>query len=143
MNPEVGTIIDNSLAKIASGFGEHGAAYAQGTIGLMGAVLGMAAREYDRGAEIRVAENADLRTLFGTLAPAVRDGGLKAKLEAAAISKDASLRISALNEANYALRNLLTEAMTHAEDNGLGAAQNQIWAVLKGIAARRLVQLGP
>lgn len=143
MNPEVGLIIDRSLQKIAGGFGEHGAAFAQGTIALLATVLGMAAREYDRGAEIRVVENAELRALFGELAPLVGDDALKAKLEAAAASKDPSLRISALNEANYALRNLLTEAMIHAEDRDIGPAKKRIWAAMKEVAARRLVQLGP
>ena len=143
MNPEVGTIIDLSVMKIAGGVNEHGAAFAQGTIGLLATVLAMAAKEYDRGADIRVAENADLRALFGAIAGKVRDGGLKAKLEAAAISADANLRISTLNESNYVLRRLLTEAMIYAELHGLRDAETRIWAVLKAAASRRLVQLGP
>ena len=143
MNPDVGTIIGLSVQKIASGVNEHGAAFAQGTVGLLSTVLTMAAKEYDRGADIRFAENADLRALFGAIAPAVGDAGLKAKLEAAAKSVDANLRISTLNENNYALRRLLTEAMIFAEVHGLRDAQKRIWAVLKDAAARRLVQLGP
>jgi len=143
MNPEVGTIIGLSVQKIASGVNEHGAAFAQGTIGLLGSVLTMAAKEYDRAADIRVAENADLRALFGTLAGVVRDEGLKAKLQAAAAARDDNLRISTLNENNYALRRLLTEAMVFVEVHGLRDAEKRIWAVLKAAAERRLVQLGP
>jgi len=143
MNPEVGTIIDLSVMKIAGGVNEHGAAFAQGTIGLIASVLSMAAKEYDRGADIRFAENADLRALFGAIAGTVSDAGLKAKLEAAAASKDESLRISVLNANNYDLRRLLTEAMVFAEDHDLHDAQSRIWTVLKAAAARRLVQLGP
>jgi len=143
MNPDVGTIIGLSVQKIASGVNEHGAAFAQGTVGLLSTVLTMAAKEYDRGADIRFAENADMRALFGAIAPAVGDAGLKAKLEAAAKSADANLRISTLNENNYALRRLLTEAMIFVEDHRLRDAERRIWAVLKDAAARRLVQLGP
>lgn len=142
MNPEVGTILGLSAQKIAMGIGDQGAAFAAGTAGLLGMMLSLAAQEYDRGTEIRVAENADLRALFGALAPGVDDAVLKAKLEAAAASQDASLRISALNESNYALRRLLTEAQVHAEAHGAKDAERRIWAVLKTLAARRLVTLG-
>ena len=35
------------------------------------------AQEYERGAEIRSAENADMRALFAELAPLLRDEALK------------------------------------------------------------------
>ncbi|MEI9990554.1 MAG: hypothetical protein WDM86_10990 [Rhizomicrobium sp.] len=142
MNPEVGTILDLSMRKIAGGVNEHGAAFAQGTVSLLSTVLTMAAKEYDRGADIRFAENRDLRALFGEIAGAVGDAGLKARLQAAAASRDADLRISTLNENNYALRRLLTEAMIFVELHGLRDAEKRIWAVLKAAATRRLVQLG-
>ncbi|MEJ0027657.1 MAG: hypothetical protein WDN01_16650 [Rhizomicrobium sp.] len=143
MNPDVGTILDKSIEKIASGLNEHGAAFAQGTVGLLSTVLTMAAKEYDRGADIRVAENSDLRALFGEIAGAVGDAELRAGLEAAAASADENLRISTLNANNYALRRLLTEAMIFAELHRLSDAEKKIWAVLKAAATRRLVQLGP
>jgi len=143
MNPEVGTIIELSVMKIAGGVNEHGAAFAQGTIGLIASVLTMAAKEYDRGADIRAAENRDLRALFGAIAETVSDADLKAELAAAAASADENLRISTLNANNYALRRLLTAAMIFAEDHGLRDAQSRIWALLKDAATRRLVQLGP
>jgi VIT1/CCC1 family predicted Fe2+/Mn2+ transporter len=143
MNPEVGTIIDLSVMKIAGGVSEHGAAFAQGTIGLIASVLSMAAKEYDRGADIRFAENNQIRALFAELAPRVHDAALRARLVAAAAAKDESLRISALNESNYALRRLLTALQIDAEEHGAREAERRIWAVLKDLAARRLVQLGP
>jgi hypothetical protein len=73
----------------------------------------------------------------------VKDAALKAELEAAAKAKDASLRISVLNESNYALRRLLTRLQIDAEDNGARDAERRIWGVLKALADRRLVQLGP
>ena len=143
MNPEVGTILGLSMQRIAGGIGDQGAAFAAGTVGLIGMMLNMSAKEYDRAADIRFAENNDMRALFGSLAPGVADTALKAKLEAAAKSKDESLRISALNESNYALRRLLTEAQIDAEEHGARDAERRIWAVLKAMAARRLVTLGP
>jgi hypothetical protein len=143
MSPEVGTILGLSVQRIAGGVGEQGAAFAAGTVGLIGMVLNLAAKEYDRGADIRFTENGDMRALFGALAPDVADAALKAKLEAAVAGKDASLRISDLNAGNYALRRLLTELQIYAEDHGARDAERRIWAVLKAMAARRLVTLGP
>ena len=143
MNPEVGTILGLSTQRIAMGIGHEGAAFAAGTVGLIGMMLSLSAKEYDRAADIRFAENADIRALFAELAPGVIDAALKAQLEAAARAKDESLRISALNESNYALRRLLTQLQIHAEDNGARDAERRIWAVLKALAARRLVTLGP
>src|SRR6185437_14149030 len=142
MNPEIPTILELSMQRLAGNIGEGGAV-AQRQGGAVGKLVALSAKEYERGADIRVAENTELRTLFGELAGVVTDAGLKAKLVAAAASKDASLRISVLNENNYALRRLLTEAMIHVELHKLRAQEQRIWTVLKSLAARRLVQLGP
>jgi hypothetical protein len=143
MSPEVGTILGLSAQKIATGIGEQGAAFAAGTAGLLGLVLSMSAKEYDRAADIRFAENNDIRALFSELAPGVRDAALKAQLDAAAAAKDASLRISALNDSNYALRRLLTALQVDAEDRADAKAKARIWTVLKALADRRFVSLGP
>lgn len=143
MSPEIPTILQLSLQRLMGGITEHGAAFAQGQMGLIGMMMTLSAKEYERGADIRHAENEDIRALFGAIAGGVGDAGLKAKLDAAAKGKDESLRISALNANNYALRRLLTEAQIYAEDHGAKDAQTRIWAVLKALAARRLVSLGP
>jgi hypothetical protein len=143
MSPEIPTILQFSLQRLMGGIGEQGAAFAQGQMGLIGMMMTLSAKEYERGADIRHTENEDMRALFGVLAGGVGDAGLKARLSEAAKSKDESLRISVLNANNYALRRLLTEAQVYAEDNGAADAQKRIWAVLKAMAARRLVTLGP
>ncbi len=80
MKPEVGTILNLSLHEARhGGVGEQGAAFAAGTVGLIGMVLNLAAKEYDRGADIRFTENGDMRALFAALAPDVADAALKAK----------------------------------------------------------------
>ena len=142
MSPEVDTILGLTAQKIAAGFGEHGAAFAAGTVGLLGMVLSLSAKEYDRAADIRVAENKDIRALFGELAGGVRDATLQVRLETAAVGQDASLRISVLNEGNYALRRLLTELQIDTEARGDKVAQKNIWDVLRALAARRAVPLG-
>ncbi|MBL6940271.1 MAG: hypothetical protein ISS15_18810 [Alphaproteobacteria bacterium] len=143
MSPEVPTILQLSLARLMGGITEHGAAFAQGQMGLIGMMMTLSAKEYERGADIRHTENEDMRKLFGELAGGVGDAALKTKLSDAAKSRDESLRISVLNANNYALRRLLTEAQIYAEDHGAAEAQKRIWAILKALAARRLVQLGP
>lgn len=143
MKPDVGAILGLTAQKIAMGISEEGAAFAQGTVGLLTIMLTLSAKEYERGADIRATENREIRALFAELAPPVADAGLRQELLAAAAGNDPSLRISDLNEANYALRRLLTRLQIHAEEHGARDAQKRIWAVLKALAQRRLVQLGP
>jgi len=95
------------------------------------------------GADIRFTENREIRALFAELAPSVVDVTLREDLLAASVASDPSLRISDLNEGNYALRRLLTRLQIYAEEHGALEAQKRIWAVLKALAQRRLVQLGP
>lgn len=143
MKPEVGTILGLTVQKLAMGIAEEGAAFAQGTVGLLASMLTLSAREYERGADIRVTENREIRALFAELAPAVTDAGLRQALTDAAKAHDPSFRISDLNEGNYALRRLLTRLQIDAEEHGALDAQKRIWVVLKALAQRRLVQLGP
>lgn len=143
MRPEVGTILGLSVQKLAMGIGQEGAAFAQGTVGLLSMVLSLSAKEYERGADIRVTENREMRALFAELAPSVEDSKLRAEMTEASASRDPSLRISDLNAANYKLRRLLTRLLIDAEEHGALDAQKRIWAVLNALAERRLVQLGP
>lgn len=143
MKPEVGTILGLTVQKLAMGIGDEGTTFAQGTVGLLASVLTLSAREYERGADIRVTENRDIRALFAELAPSIEDMTLRKELLDASAARDPSLRISDLNEGNYALRRLLTRLQIYAEEHGALDAQKRIWAVLKALAQRRLVQLGP
>ena len=143
MKPEVGTILGLTAQKLATGIADEGAPFAQGTVGLLASMLTLSAKEYERGADIRFIENREIRALFAELAPAVKDAALRKELQDAAVARDPSLRISDLNDGNYALRRLLTRLMIQAEEHGALDAQKRIWAVLKALAQRRLVQLGP
>jgi hypothetical protein len=140
MRPEVNQLLQTTgiqLAGIAAP-----TAYAQGSAGLMTGLLMISAAEYDRAAETRVADNDDMRALFAALAPTVKDAGLRAQVDAAAATKDASIRISALNTANAELRKVLIALHTHVEDAGDREAQKRIWTVLNASAERRMLAVG-
>ena len=147
MNPEGDKILGLSAQRLAMSIAPLvGTGYAQSTLGLTNVMLAMVAQEYERGAEIRVTENNELRALLEELAPAATDEELRARVSAAARGRDASLRISVLNAANHELRRLLSELHAHVESvDGPFArsAERRIWSLLKTIAARRIVSLGP
>jgi len=143
MKPDVDQILRFSAGQLMGGIAPMlSASYSQATVSLLGFMMLLSAREYDRAADIRVAENADLRALFGELAALVSDADLKAKLEAAAGTHDESLKISALNEANYVLRRLLIALQIQIENNPdkhARIAERRIWDVLKASAGRRFI----
>jgi hypothetical protein len=123
-----------------------GNAFAQGQIGLIGFMLTLVANEYERGADLRANENREMRELFSDAARQVRNASLKSKLESAAKTSDASLRISALNQANWDLRKLLIELHAHIEaQQGAEARtlERKIWALLRHLADQRMVKLAP
>ena len=117
------------------------ASYAQSSAGLLAIILGFCAQEFDRAADIRAAENADIRKLFAELSPAIGDAGLKKDLESAGAGKDGSLKISDLNAANAELRRLLIVLQTHVEDHGPKHACAKICKVLAAGAERRMLKL--
>jgi len=142
MKPEAGDILgtaaDQLMGQIAPNLNAH---YLQGSLAVQALLLKFAAREYERGADIRFAENADMRALFAELAPNIGDAALRAQLMAAAATKDTSLAISALNAANAELRRLLIALQIHIEGTGDSAAQKRIWEALNTMASRRVVSL--
>lgn len=147
MNPEGNKILSISMQRLA---GEIAPmlpnAFAQGQIGLIGFMLTLVANEYERGADLRVNENRAMRDLFAEAARDVSDGTLKAKLETAAKTDDASLRISVLNQANWELRRLLIELHAYVEtrtDDAARKLERKVWTMLRSLADQRMVKLGP
>lgn len=140
MRPEISEILRTSAMQIPGMVAPT--AYGLGSAGLMTGLLMISAQHYDRAAEIRVADNTEMRALFGALAAGVTDAALRASLEAAAASRDDSIRISALNAANAELRKLLIALQTHLEDTGDKAGQARAWVVLKASAERRMLAPG-
>jgi hypothetical protein len=113
--------------------------YALGTAGLMTGLLMISAQHYDRAAEIRVADNREMRALFAELAPTVNNLVLRGRLEAAAKTTDASIRISVLNAANAELRKQLIALQAYLEAEGDRGGQKRVWEVLKASAERRML----
>jgi hypothetical protein len=144
VKPDVGQILSVSALQLLSQIAPLlPTGYSQGTASLLAVLAMMAAQEYERGAEIRVAENADIRALFAELAPMLSDATLKASLLSAAGNKDTTLTISALDTANYELRRLLIALQSHIEDRPepeAREAERRIWNVLRASAERRLVR---
>ena len=125
MKPEANDILNVSADQLMGLIPSLPQAYQQGATAVHALLIKFAAREYERGAEIRVAENADIRALLEEIAP-----GLK-------LPEDSSLAISALDAMNAELRRLLIAAHDQAD----AAANKRIWGLLKAMAARRAVSL--
>ncbi len=144
MKPEADQILNMSAGQLMAGvLPLLPDSYSQGSTALLSFLMLFSAQEYERGAEIRSVDNAEMRAAFGALAPTVGDSALKKRLKNAAISTEASLLISKLNESNAQLRALLIELHAYLEEQDGDAAragEKRIWDILKASAARRLVK---
>jgi hypothetical protein len=142
MKPEADDILNISADQLMAGVIPNlAASYLQGATAIHALLMKFAAREYERGADIRAAENGDIRALFAEMSGQVRDPALKAKLDAAAVTRDTSLTISALDAANADLRRLLIALHVHLEDNDAREGEKRVWGLLKTMAARRMMPL--
>ena len=80
---------------------------------LTGLLLTFAAQEYERGADIRAKENADMRALFAELGPHVTRRRAARETRPRGDPQRRSLTISALDAANADLRGLLIALHVH------------------------------
>ena len=143
MKPDVQKVMVRSFARMATDIAPAiTVEYAAGSATVIGLMMFQTATEFDRAAENFVQENRAFRAIFLAALAHVEDDGLKTKLKAAAETKDSSLRISDLDEANNVLSALLIELQTHVEIQKGGWARDletQIWAELvRGAEAQRL-----
>ena len=141
MKPDVSIVMQGFFGTLIGDVAPHlSAEYSMGHVGIMGLMLHMTAEVYDRAADIRLAENREMRALFGQAAALVEDGALKAKLTRAAEGRDVSFRISALEENNAALAALLIELQAHVEGSDAPWAaglEARIWDHLVATMERR------
>ncbi|WP_339831749.1 hypothetical protein [uncultured Parvibaculum sp.] len=141
MKPDVDLVLQGFFGTLLMDVAPHlNAEYSMGNVGIMGMMMFMTAEEHDRAAEIRVAENTEIRALFGEAARVVEDTGLKTRLGEAAASCDASLRIKALDQSNAALSGLLVELQAHVETSKAawaGPLEARIWDYLVAATERR------
>ena len=106
---------------------------------LSGMLLAICANGVDDAAELRVEENAAIRTLLGEAA-AIMPAPLTDAFHAAAASTDPGLKVSVLDGENNRLRTLLVEAQTALEeshDSAANALNQRIWQLLETIEAKR------
>jgi hypothetical protein len=142
MKPDVDKILGISAGHLMGALAPQlPAGYSQGSASLLGIMMMLSAQEYERAAEIRVRENDDMRALFRAVAGKIDDAGLKAMTTHAGETRDASLKISALNAENAELRRVLIRLQAFAEERGLADVERRIWDLLKASAERRLIRL--
>jgi hypothetical protein len=116
--------------------------YLSGSTNTIGGMLFAGAVEYDRAAEVRVAENEALAALLLAGAGQLPAGGVRAQAEASAAERAASLRVSDLDLLNTRLRAALIALQVEIE--ALDAAwarawERDVWARLASVAALRRV----
>ena len=138
MTPDVDGLLRTSFLTLVGEVAPALGGYLAGSAGAIGALLFMAAAEYERGADIRVAENAEMRALLAEGASLVAYADLAGRLRAGASESDPSLRISDLNAANDRLARLLIELQAAVEEMPqAGAFEMKIWVYLTKAADRR------
>jgi hypothetical protein len=147
MKPEVDVVLRSMMTKllleVAPAVGD---AYVRSNVEAMVALLAAAAEEFDRAAEVRVAENRSMRAIFRAAAEQVSDRDLRARLALAGDENDASLRIGDLNASNDRLRALLIELQALVEGRDEEWARQidgAIWAELRASTRRRAISFYP
>jgi hypothetical protein len=120
--------------------------YHQGTIGMVAAMVAMAAEEWDRAGSRRLEENQALRQLFRDAAPVVKDAALARRLSELAETTDRDVRISTLEENNCTLRAALIDLHIHVESQSgddMRRLETAIWQELARSTERRRFSTSP
>ena len=145
MKPEIDLVMQGlALTLITEVMPELHAEYSLGDAGVIVAAMLAAAQEYDRAADVRATDNAEMRALFAEAARVVEDRVLQDRLTQASDTRDASLRVSSLNEANDRLKALLIELQVYVEEcraDWAPVLEKRVWAHLVQSAARRKLLL--
>lgn len=146
MNPEVDVVLMTGgktlLAQIMPAIGDS---HLAGSTYVLGMLLNFAAQEYERGAEVRVADNTKMREIFRAAAAHVSDVALRGELREAAGGGEESLLISTLNQSNDRLKSLLIrlhEYVEQRQDDWAKSCNGEILSHLLKMATRRRLALG-
>lgn len=121
-------------------------AYAMSDLAMIATLLGMAAEDYDRAADVLLADEAELAELFDAAQPYSLNPVLQARMAAALASPPEGYRVSQLSaRADTAMRVLidLHEAIEIAQDEGSVWAvvlNGRIWRFLERHTERRAYQ---
>lgn len=145
MKPDIGRVLEVMAGTLMLDVAPNVAPpYRQASVFANALLLTNIREELDRIAERRVDENRALRALFAQAAPDVADAALRARLVEAADSQEASLRISALDASNEALRRLAIELHAYVETQDAPAARRieaLLWRELAASTERRKLGL--
>ena len=108
MKPDVPLVLQHSFGKLLLEVAPNlTAEYAVGNTSVIGLMMFMSAAEFERGAQLRAEENAEMRAIFEETGGLGLPGDLQKRLGAAAGGREASLLISDLDAENDRLKTLL------------------------------------
>ena len=146
MKPDIGRVLEVCASALMVDVAPNVTpSYRQASVFASALLLTSIREELDRIASRRVEENRALRALFADAAPGVADLALRERLAEAARGEEPSLRISALDASNAALRQLLIELHAHVESQSSPEARRieaAIWRELAASTERRRLTLG-
>ena len=140
MTPDVARVLHSLSAELVDMAPKIQPAYCSAQLAFMSRPLTAAAESWDGAAFDLIEENRAIRRLFTQTLPLIDDADLKARLQAASVSEDENLRISALQAANEAQRLLMIEAHAVVEliDSDAGRdADTAIWREITASVRRR------
>lgn len=141
MKPSPEMILNQAFGKLAMEIGPAlPPGYSQGSVTTTAVLLLMTGQEFNRAADIRVKENAAMRSLFGEVVGSV-GGELGQRLRAEAETRDADVTVATLDKANASLKTTLIALQTHAEEAKLAPLQRRIVTMLQAFATGRQIFL--
>ena len=147
MKPDVAQVLADLAGRVARNAAPQiPPAQRAGELGLSAMLLGLAAEMWDGAAEILVQENSALRTLLASGARVSQDNARRRWLVELAGSRDGSLRLSALQNANAELRVALIALHAELErrdDAEARSLEADIWRELVAGAERRRLAGSP
>lgn len=147
MKPDVAQVLADLAGRVARNAAPQiPPAQRAGELGLSAMLLGLAAEMWDGAAEILVQENAALRALLASGARVSQDNARRRWLVELAGSRDSSLRLSALQNANAELRVALIALHAELErrdDAEARSLEADIWRELVAGAERRRLAGSP
>ncbi len=118
-----------------------GDAYTATDLGLITMLMGLIAQDYDRAAEVLVAEHAAILPILREAAPHLDDATLKARIAEALAAPATSLRVSDLTARSDAALKLLIDLHASVEEAQAGGAgwaatiNGEIWRFLEAHVA--------
>jgi hypothetical protein len=141
MKPDVPLVLQHSFGKLLLEVAPNlTAEYAVGNTSVIGLMMFMSAAEFERGAQLRAEENAEMRAIFEETGGLGLPGDLQKRLGAAAGGREASLLISDLDAENDRLKTLLIELQAALEELDSQPARKlgaRIWGFLRQAAEKR------